>query len=99
MDRRKRRPEQDNAVALVSNAGRKLSSARGRSAQRPLRRVDDGTSSAPSWLLSFFLDCRTLVAAALIGVYFHGEVVAYVARYASQQEINLITIVPPVMAQ
>jgi hypothetical protein len=39
-----------------------------------------------------------LVAAAL--VYFHGEVVAYVARYASQQEIfKLITMVPPVMAQ
>jgi BA14K-like protein. len=33
-------------------------------------------------------------------VYFHAEVVAYVARYASQQEISkLITIVPPVMAQ
>ncbi len=47
-----------------------------------------------------FLDCQTLVAAALIGVYFHAEVVAYVARYASQQEISeLITIVPPVMAQ
>ena len=43
---------------------------------------------------------QTLVAAALIGVYFHAEVVAYVARYASQQEISkLITIVPPVMAQ
>src|SRR5438309_1700138 len=47
----------------------------------------------------FFSIAATLVAAALIGVYFHGEVVAYVARYASQQEINLITIVPPVMAQ
>jgi len=33
-------------------------------------------------------------------VYFHAEVVTYVARYASQQEISkLITIVPPVMAQ
>src|SRR6266850_2355265 len=43
---------------------------------------------------------QTLVAAALIGVYFHAEVVTYVARYASQQEISkLITIVPPVMAQ
>src|SRR6266550_2273477 len=47
----------------------------------------------------FFSIAATLVAAALIGVYFHGEVVAYVPRYASQQEINLITIVPPVMAQ
>ncbi len=48
----------------------------------------------------FFSIAATLVAAALIGVYFHGEVVAYVARYASQQEISkLITIVPPVMAQ
>src|SRR6266446_7390566 len=47
----------------------------------------------------FFSIAATLVAAALIGVYFHGEVVAYVARYASQQEINLITIVSPVMAQ
>ncbi|MFG3592405.1 BA14K family protein [Bradyrhizobium sp. RDI18] len=43
---------------------------------------------------------QTLVAAALIGVYFNAEVVAYVARYASQQEISkLITFVPPVMAQ
>ena len=49
---------------------------------------------AISWI------AQTLVAAALIGVYFHAEVVAYVARYASQQEISkLITIVPPVMAQ
>jgi hypothetical protein len=48
----------------------------------------------------FFSIAATLVAAALIGVYFHGEVVAYVARYASQQEISkLITMVPPVMAQ
>src|SRR5258708_31656101 len=50
-----------------------------------------------------FSIASTLVAAALIGVYFHGEVVAYVARYASQQEIfkliKLITMVPPVMAQ
>ncbi len=47
----------------------------------------------------FFSIAATLIAAALLGVYFHGEVVAYVARYASQQEIsNLITIVPPVMA-
>lgn len=44
---------------------------------------------------------QTLVVAALIGVYFHAEdVVASVARYASQQEISkLITIFPPVMAQ
>ena len=43
---------------------------------------------------------QTLVAAALIGVYFHAEVVTYMARYVSQQEISkLITIVPPVMAQ
>jgi methyl-accepting chemotaxis protein len=49
---------------------------------------------AISWI------AQTLVTAALIGVYFHGEVVAYVARYASQQEIfKLITMVPPVMAQ
>ena len=49
---------------------------------------------AISWI------AQTLVAAALIGVYFHGEVVAYVTRYASQREISkLITIVPPVMAQ
>ena len=49
---------------------------------------------AVSWI------AQTLVAAALIGVYFHAEVVAYVARYASQQEISkLITIVSPVMAQ
>ena len=49
---------------------------------------------AISWI------AQTLVAAALIGVYFHAEVVAYVARYASQQEISkLFTIVPPVMAQ
>src|SRR5438309_2479035 len=47
----------------------------------------------------FFSIAATLVAAALIGVYFHGEVVAHAARYASQQEINPITIVPPVMAQ
>src|SRR6266404_95446 len=48
----------------------------------------------------FFSIAATLVAAALIGVYFHPEVVAYVARYASQQEISkLITIVSPVMAQ
>ena len=49
---------------------------------------------AISWI------AQTLVAATLIGAYFHAEVVAYVARYASQQEISrLITIVPPVMAQ
>ena len=43
---------------------------------------------------------QTLVTAALIGMYLHPEVVAYVARYVSQQEISkLITIVPPVMAQ
>ena len=49
---------------------------------------------AVSWI------AQTLVAAALIGVYFHAEVVTYVTRYASQQEISkLITIVPPVMAQ
>ena len=49
---------------------------------------------AVSWV------AQTLVAATLIGVYFDAEVVAYVARYASQQEISkLITIVPPVMAQ
>src|SRR5437762_1429654 len=46
------------------------------------------------------LIAQTLVAAALIGVYFHAEVVAYVARYATQQELSkLITIVAPVMAQ
>ena len=49
---------------------------------------------AISWI------AQTLVAAALIGVYFHAEVVAFVARYASQQQISkLIAIVPPVMAQ
>ena len=49
---------------------------------------------AISWI------AQILVTAVLIGVYFHGEVVAYVARYASQQEIfKLITMVPPVMAQ
>src|SRR6266576_1841645 len=43
---------------------------------------------------------QTLVTAALIGICLHAEVVAYVAQYASQQEISkLITIVPPVMAQ
>src|SRR4030088_396635 len=51
-------------------------------------------------LFPFFSIAATLVAAALIGVYFHAEVVAYVARYASQQEISkLNTMVPPVMAQ
>ena len=49
---------------------------------------------AISWI------AQTLVAAALIGICLHAEVVAYVARYASQQEISkLITIVSPVMAQ
>ena len=49
---------------------------------------------AISWI------AQTLVTAALIGICLHAEVVAYVARYASQQEISkLITIVPPVMAQ
>ena len=43
---------------------------------------------------------QTLVTAALIGICLQPEVVAYVARHASQQEISkLITIVPPVMAQ
>ncbi len=43
---------------------------------------------------------QTLVSAALIGICLHAEVVAYVARYASQQEISkLIAIVSPVMAQ
>jgi hypothetical protein len=49
---------------------------------------------AISWI------AQTLVTAALIGICLHAAVVAYVARYASQQEISkLITIVPPVMAQ
>src|SRR5260221_9606 len=49
---------------------------------------------AISWI------AQTLVTAALIGICLHAEVVAYVARYASHQEISkLITIVPPVMAQ
>ena len=49
---------------------------------------------AISWI------AQTLVTAALIGICLRAEVVAYVARYASQQEISkLITIVPPVMAQ
>jgi methyl-accepting chemotaxis protein len=47
---------------------------------------------AISWI------AQTLVTAALIGICLHAE--AFVARYASQQEISkLITIVPPVMAQ
>ena len=42
---------------------------------------------------------QTLVTVALIGM-FYPEVIAYVARYVSQQEISkLITIIPPVMAQ
>jgi hypothetical protein len=42
----------------------------------------------------------TLVTAALASICLHAEVVAYVARHASQQEISkLITIIPPVMAQ
>ncbi|WP_245322637.1 BA14K family protein [Bradyrhizobium valentinum] len=49
---------------------------------------------AASWI------ARTLVTAALIGICLHAAVVAYVTRYASQQEISkLITIVSPVMAQ
>ena len=49
---------------------------------------------AISWI------ARTLVAAALIGFCLNADVVAYVARYATQQELSkLITIVPPVMAQ
>ena len=49
---------------------------------------------AVSWI------AQTLVTAALIGICLHAEVVAYVARYASQQEISkLIAIVSPVMAQ
>ena len=49
---------------------------------------------AISWI------AQTLVTTALIGICLHAEVVAYVARYASQQEISkLITIVSPVMAQ
>ena len=49
---------------------------------------------AISWI------AQTLVTAALTGICLHAEVVAYVARYASQQEISkLITIVSPVMAQ
>jgi BA14K-like protein len=50
--------------------------------------------SAISWIAS------TLVTVALVGICLHAEVVAYVARHASQQEISkLITIVPPAMAQ
>jgi hypothetical protein len=49
---------------------------------------------AISWI------AQTLVSAALIGICLHAEVVAYVARYASQQEISaLIAVVSPVMAQ
>jgi len=49
---------------------------------------------AISWI------AQTFVTAALIGICLHAEVVAYVARYASQQEISkLIAIVSPVMAQ
>ena len=49
---------------------------------------------AISWI------AQTLVTVALIGICLHPEVIAYVARYVSQQEISkLITIIPPVMAQ
>ncbi|WP_334381769.1 BA14K family protein [Bradyrhizobium sp. AZCC 1577] len=49
---------------------------------------------AISWI------AQTLSTAALIGICLHAGVVAYVTRYASQQEISkLITIVSPVMAQ
>jgi hypothetical protein len=49
---------------------------------------------AISWI------AQTLVTAALIGICLHAEVVAYVARHASQQEISkLITIVPQAIAQ
>jgi hypothetical protein len=42
----------------------------------------------------------TLVTVALVGICLHAEVVAYVARHASQQEISkLITIVPQAIAQ
>ncbi|KRR22270.1 hypothetical protein [Bradyrhizobium retamae] len=44
---------------------------------------------------SFFSIAAILVAPPLIGLYFHAEVIAYVARYASQQTI----LGPPVMAQ
>jgi BA14K-like protein len=49
---------------------------------------------AISWI------AQTLVTAALVGICLHAEVVAYVARHASQQEISkLITIVPQAIAQ
>ncbi|WFU75144.1 BA14K family protein [Bradyrhizobium sp. CB2312] len=49
---------------------------------------------AISWIPS------TLVTATLIGFCLNAEVVAYLARYATQQESSkLITIIPPAMAQ
>lgn len=52
----------------------------------------------PGFAISWI--ARTLVTAALFRICLHAEVVAYVARYAIQQEISkLITIVPPAMAQ
>jgi hypothetical protein len=49
---------------------------------------------AISWI------AQTLVTAALVGICLHAEVVAYVARHVSQQEISkLITIVPQAIAQ
>src|SRR5260370_10581610 len=48
----------------------------------------------------FFSIAATLVAAALIGVYFHAEVAAFVSRYASHLAITkLITMVPPLIAK
>jgi hypothetical protein len=56
-------------------------------------------SRAP-WRIAISWVAQTLVAAALIGICLHAEVVPYVARYAGQQEISkLITIVSPVIAQ
>jgi hypothetical protein len=57
-------------------------------------------ASHARWGFAISWIAQTIVTAALIGICLHAEVVAYVARYASQQEISkLITIVPPVMAQ
>jgi BA14K-like protein len=60
--------------------------------------IIDGSHARRGFVICWI--APTLLTAALVGICLHAEVVTYVARYVSQQEISkLITIVPQAIAQ
>jgi hypothetical protein len=60
--------------------------------------IIDGSHARRGFVICWI--APTLLTAALVGICLHAEVVTYVARHVSQQEISkLITIVPQAIAQ